>query len=146
MERGAEAAEQVEALTGNRTLFLTNFTNYQAAIANGLDTKTVYEYGLDVHHLAAMFPGLTVQAFSRQHVQDFINERVVAQGRAKATALKQVSRIRNYWSSLCSTDESLRDRRPFTDLIWPNPTVAAFVSDVPAARRPDEPAATATRR
>jgi hypothetical protein len=27
-----------------------------------------------------------------------------------------------------------------------NPTVAVFVSDVPAARRPDEPAATATMR
>jgi site-specific recombinase XerD len=68
-----------------------------------------------------MFPGLAIEGVSRQHVQDFINDRVVAQGKAKRTVVKQVCGIRSYWSHLCSVDESLRDRRPFAELIWPKP-------------------------
>jgi hypothetical protein len=49
--------------------------------------------------------------------QDFVNERMVAQGKAKATVSKQVSGIRGYWDHLRSLDESLRERWPFADLI-----------------------------
>ena len=68
-----------------------------------------------------MFPSLTVEAFARQHVQDFINERMKVHGKARATVNKQVSAVRSYWNHLGSIDEALRDRRPFADLIWPNP-------------------------
>jgi hypothetical protein len=37
-------------------------------------------------------------------------------------------------------------QQPYFVCLGTNPTVAVFVSDVPAARRPDEPAATATMR
>jgi hypothetical protein len=121
MPRGDDALEQVEAITGYRTPFLAKITDYQTAAATGLDAKTAYEHGLDVHHFAAMFPGLAIEGVSRQHVQDFINDRVVAQGKAKRTVVKQVCGIRSYWSHLCSVDESLRDRRPFAELIWPKP-------------------------
>jgi integrase len=121
LPRGDNALEQVEAITGNRTPFLAKLTEHQAAIANALDGKTAYEYGQDVRHFSAMFPGLTVEGFSRQHVQDFINNRMIGQGKARATVAKQVSGIRNYWTYLCSQDETLRERQPFTDLIWPTP-------------------------
>jgi plastocyanin len=58
---------------------------------DGLDSTTVYEYRLDTHHFAVMFPGLTVEGFSRQHVHDVINKRMVDEGRARATVTKQVS-------------------------------------------------------
>ncbi len=103
----------------SRTPFLAKLADHQAAIANALDGKTAYEYGQDAHHFAAMFPGLTIEGFSRQHVQDFINRRMIDQGRARATVTKQVSGIRSYWTYLCSQDETLRERRPFADLIWP---------------------------
>jgi integrase len=119
MPTGADALEQVEAITGNRTPFLTKIDDYRAAVANALDGKTAYEYEQDTRHIADMFPGLTIEAFSRQHVQDFISERMVAQHKAKRTVYKQVCGVRSYWSYLCSQDEALRDRRPFADLIWP---------------------------
>jgi integrase len=121
MAGGAEALEQVETITDTRTPFLAKITEHQAAIANALDGKTAYEYGQDAHHFAAMFPNLTIEGFSRQHVQDFISRRMVDLGRSRATVTKQVSGIRNYWTYLCSLDEALRDRRPFADLIWPTP-------------------------
>ncbi|MGD0109121.1 MAG: hypothetical protein ABSC06_34565, partial [Rhodopila sp.] len=40
-------------------------------------------------------------------------------GKGHATVNKQVCAIRSYWAYLCSLDESLRERRPFGDLIWP---------------------------
>jgi integrase len=121
MPMGDDALEQVEVITGTRTPFLAKFDAYQAAIADALDGKTAYEYGQDARHLAAMFPGLTVEGFSRPHVQDFINSRMIGQGKARATVSKQVSGIRSYWTYLCSEDESLRERQPFADLIWPTP-------------------------
>jgi integrase len=121
MAGGDKAMEQVESITGNRTPFLAKISEHQSAIANALDGKTSYEYGQDIRHLAAMFPGLTIEAFSRQHVQDFINRRMLDQGRARATVDKQVSGIRNYWTYLCQLDETRRERRPFVDLIWPTP-------------------------
>lgn len=116
---GKAAIGQVEAITSTRTLFLSKIADFQTAIAKGLDAKTAYEYGLDVNHFAAMFADLTVEAFGRQHVQDFINDRMVAQGKARATVVKQISAIRSYWQHLCGLDESRRERRPFVDLIWP---------------------------
>jgi integrase len=118
---GDDALERVAAITGTRTPFLAKIAEHQAAIANALDGKTIYEYGQDAAHFAAMFPGLTIEALSRQHVQDFINHRMISQGRARATVTKQVSGIRSYWTYLCSQTEELRDRRPFADLIWPTP-------------------------
>ena len=111
----------MEVITGIRTPFLAKFAEHQGAIANALDAKTAYEYGQDARHFAAMFPGLTVEGFSRQHVQDFVNSRIIGQGKARATVTKQVSGIRSYWTYLCSLDEALRERRPFADLIWPTP-------------------------
>jgi integrase len=119
MPTGGDALEQVEVLTGRRTPFLAKLIDHQAAIANALDGKTAYEYGQDAHHFAAMYPDLTVESFARQNVQDFINRRMLDQGRARATVAKQVSGIRSYWNYLCSQDEALRERRPFADLIWP---------------------------
>jgi hypothetical protein len=121
MPGGDDALEQVEVITGTRTPFLAKIAEHQAAIANALDGKTAYEYGQDARHFAAMFPGLTVETFSRQHVQDFINSRMISQGKARATVTKQVSGIRSYWTYLCSEEESLRGRRPFAELIWPTP-------------------------
>ena len=118
---GDDALERVETITGTRTPFLAKIDGHHAAIANALDGKTAYEYEQDTRHFAAMFPGLTVEAFSRQHVQDFINRRMLDQGKARATVAKQVSGIRSYWNYLCSRDETLRERRPFADLIWPTP-------------------------
>jgi integrase len=115
------AEEQVEEITGNRTPFLAKITDYETAAAKGLDGKTAYEYGLDARHFADMFPSLTIEGFARQHVQDFISERMKVQGKARATVNKQVSAVRSYWNHLCSIDEALRERRPFADLIWPNP-------------------------
>ena len=82
---GDDALEQVEAITGTRTPFLAKIAEYRAAIANALDGKTAYEYEQDARHFAAMFPGLTIEVFSRQHVQDFINSRMIGQGKAKGT-------------------------------------------------------------
>jgi hypothetical protein len=62
---------------------------------DGLDSTTVYEYSLETHHFAVMFPGLTVERFSRQHVQDLINKRMVDEGRARAIVAKEVSGIRS---------------------------------------------------
>ena len=71
----------------------------------------------------------------RQYVQDFINRRMIDQGKARATVAKQVSGIRSYWNYLVSLDELLRERRPFADLIWPTakstrrkPTDPNFIS------------------
>ena len=82
MPGGDDALEQVEAITGQRTPFLAKIAEYRAAIANALDGKTAYEYEQDIHHFAAMFPGITVETFSRQRVQGFINQRMIdaAQG------------------------------------------------------------------
>lgn len=124
MTGSEDAMREVAAITGTRTPFLAKIGDHQAAIANALDGKTAYEYGQDVRHFAAMFPGLSIEEFGRQHVQDFINRRVIEQGRARATVAKQVSGVRNYWTYLCSQDEALRDRRPFADLIWPAPKSA----------------------
>ena len=121
MPGGDDALEQVEAITGRRTPFLAKIAEYRAAIANALDGKTAYEYEQDTRHFVAMFPTLTIERFSRQHVQDFINRRIIDQGKAKATVAKQISGIRSYWTYLCRQDEALRERRPFADLIWPTP-------------------------
>ena len=118
---GDDALEQVEAITGRRTPFLAKIAEYRAAIANALDGKTAYEYEQDTYHFAAMFPGLTIETFSRQCVQSFINQRMITQHKAKRTVYKQVCGIRSYWNFLVSLDEPLRDRRPFADLIWPTP-------------------------
>ena len=124
MPGGDDALEQVEIITGRRTPFLTKIDEYRAAVANALDGKTAYEYEQDTRHFAAMFPGLTVEGFARQHVQDFINRRMIDQGKARATVGKQVSGLRSYWNYLVSLDELLRERQPFADLIWPTPKSA----------------------
>ncbi len=132
LPNGDNALEQVAVITGTSTPFLAEFDNHQAAIAGALDTKTAYEYGQDVQHFAAMCPGLTLQALSRQHVQDFINRRMIDQGRGRSTVNKQISGIRSYWTFVCSKDGSLREQRPFSDLIWPKPKSVR--------RRPTDPA------
>jgi integrase len=116
-----DALEQVEAITGRRTPFLARIAEYRAAVANALDGKTAYEYETDTHHFAAMFPGITVETFSRQCVQSFINHRMITQHKAKRTVYKQVCGIRSYWNYLVSLDGPLRERQPFADLIWPTP-------------------------
>jgi integrase len=118
---GDDALEQVEAITGRRTPFLAKIADYRAAVAGALDGKTAYEYEQDTRHFAAMFPGLTSEGLSRQHVQDFIKKRMVDQGKARGTVEKQVSGVRSYWTYLCQQDEALRERQPFADLIWPMP-------------------------
>ncbi|MGO9998503.1 MAG: hypothetical protein ACLPKW_12270 [Acetobacteraceae bacterium] len=124
LPRGDDALEQVEIITGTRTPFLTKIDEYRAAVANALDGKTAYEYEQDIRHFAAMFPGLTIEGFVRQYVQDFIKRRMIDHGKARATVAKQVSGIRSYWNYLVSLDELLRERQPFADLIWPTPKSA----------------------
>ena len=63
-----------------------------------------------------MFPGITIETFSRQCVQSFINQRMITQHKAKRTVYKQVCGIRSYWNYPVSLDEPLRDRRPLTHL------------------------------
>jgi integrase len=138
MANGAEATEQVEAITGERTPFLAKVESYETDGIAGLETKTAYEYCLDVGHFAQMFPGLTVQGFSRQHVQDFINQRMIGLGKSYATVNKQVCAIRSYWAHLCSLDESIRERRPFAELLWPKTKAKRIRPHDPAFRIEDD--------
>jgi integrase len=121
MSGGDHALEQVETITEHRTPFLAQLAGYRADVASRLDAKTVYEYGQGLQHFAAMYPGLTIEGFARQHVQGFINHRMMVQGKDRKTIAKLVSGLRSYWGYLCSLDESLRQRRPFADLIWHKP-------------------------
>lgn len=117
---GEKAEEEIETITGRRTPFLAKTADYEAADGKQLDSKTLYGYLLDLNHFANMFPGLTIEGLSRQHVQDFINTRMKREGKDRATVNKQVSAIRSYWRYLCSLDHSLSERHTFANLIWPN--------------------------
>ena len=119
VEHGERAVEQVEVITGNRTPFLAKIADFKTAMARELDAKTAYGYGQDTGHFAAMFPDLTIEDFSQQHVEGFIRARMVGQGKARSTVAKQISGVRSYWNHLCALDQNLRERRAFDHLQWP---------------------------
>ena len=121
MPGGDDALEQVEAITGQRTPFLTKIGDYHAAVANALDGKTAYEYEQSIRHFAAMFPGLTIEGFSRQHVQDFINRRMIRRTRPRELSTNRSAVSAAIGRISAQQDEALRDRHPFSDLIWPTP-------------------------
>ena len=126
MPGGDDALEQVETITGQRTPFLAKIAEYRAAIANALDGKTAYEYEQDTHHFAAMFPGLTVEAFARQHVQDFINRRMIDQRRPgrlsanKSAASEATGTILSHSTNYCVSDNHL----PISSGLHQSPLVA----------------------